>query len=136
MPITSLPNRESGQQCYIMVGPQIKYEPAWQSPEKKQLLKKTGVNDCLSSATAGLNSNSIAKVRQSKNMQYKASKERAQSGALLLEDVGLVCRSGNIRSISSVHNRKRNQRMLTERDLARLQSQKELESREQQLKPR
>ena len=130
MPIGSLPRRESGQQCYIMIGPQIKYEPAWQSPSKKAMLKKTGVNDCLSSATAGLNSNSIAKVRQSKNMQYKASKERAQSGALMMEDVGLCSRTGNIRSISSVHTRRRNQRMLTDRDLARLQSQKEFESKE------
>ena len=73
MPITSLPRRESGQQCYIMVGSQIKYEPAWQSPGRKKTLLKTGVDDCLSSATAGLNDISMSKVRSSKNTNLKKS---------------------------------------------------------------
>ena len=54
MGISALPNRESGQQCYIMVGDQIKYEPVWQLSSKKKALKATAVNDCLSSVTAGL----------------------------------------------------------------------------------
>ena len=46
-----------------MIGPQIKYEPCWQSMDKKSLLKHTGVNDCLSSATAGLTYSSMTKVK-------------------------------------------------------------------------
>ena len=37
-PITALPKRESGQQCYLMFGDQIKYEPAWQTGSKKKIL--------------------------------------------------------------------------------------------------
>ena len=62
MPISALPQRESGQQCYIMIGDQIKYEPAWHMTNKKKLLKSTAVNDCLSSVTAGLNKSSMTTV--------------------------------------------------------------------------
>ena len=66
MPISALPERESGKQCYIMYGDQIKYEPAWQMGSRKLLLKDTAVNDCLSSANAGLRENSITKVKKTK----------------------------------------------------------------------
>ena len=66
MPISALPSRESGQQCYIMVGDQIKYEPVWQKSEAKAMLKITGVNECLSSATAGLTQKSMNKVKTAK----------------------------------------------------------------------
>ena len=65
MPITHLPSRESGKQFYIMVGDQIKYEPAW-LPRKsvgQDTLKTSKVNDCLRSATAGLNTESLERVK-------------------------------------------------------------------------
>ena len=68
MPITSLPKREAGKQCYVMVGSQIKYEPIWQSARCKSLLRKVGIDDkeCLASATAGLRGSSIAKASKEK----------------------------------------------------------------------
>ena len=59
MPMTALPHKESGQQCYIMVGDQIKYEPAWQKRCKRQMLSKLAVNDCLTSMTAGMKNRAI-----------------------------------------------------------------------------
>jgi len=58
------------------------------------LLKQTGVNDCLSSATAGLPESSILKVKSVKATQYLVSLAQADSGALQPEDVGL-CRRGS-----------------------------------------
>ena len=49
-----------------MIGDQIKFEPAWCTQKQKQLLKDTDVNDCLSSAAAGLNRHSITRVRKIK----------------------------------------------------------------------
>ena len=56
-----------------MVGDQIKYEPIWNLSSKKRALKATAVNDCLSSVTAGLTSQSIHTVQRRKSEQYLAS---------------------------------------------------------------
>ena len=90
MGLSALPAREAGQQCYIMCGDQIKYEPVWQSNMKKKQLKNTAVNDCLSSMTAGLTEKSICKATKSKREQFLISQKRASSGALQPEDVGLT----------------------------------------------
>ena len=66
------------------------------------MLKHMGVNDCLSSATAGLTTDSITKIKKHKNVSYTASKQRATSGALRMQDVGLCTSTGNhIRSSNS-----------------------------------
>ena len=65
-----------------MVGDQIKYEPAWQGTEKKLKLKQTAVNDCLSSATAGLNVESLSHIKKSKKEHFIMSQSSALSGAL------------------------------------------------------
>ena len=49
-----------------MVGDQIKYEPIWQLSSKKKVLKQMAVNDCLSSATAGLNDKSMDQIKKVK----------------------------------------------------------------------
>ena len=56
------------------------------------------VNDCLSSATAGLNSSSIDRAKRSKREQYLLNQSRASSGALQLEDVGMRSRKSHSRS--------------------------------------
>ena len=108
MPASKLPHRESGYQCYIMIGDQIKYEPSWQNPSRKQLLKEAGINDCLSSAMAGLRHSSLNKVNKTKREQYHLNKMRACSGALQVEDVGLSMRSGKVRSVSRGNFHSRN----------------------------
>ena len=80
-----------------MVGDQVKYEPVWQMPDKKRILKDTAVNDCLSSATAGLNSSSLDRIKKSKREQFAANQSKVSSGALHIEDVGLVERAGKIK---------------------------------------
>ena len=61
------------------------------------MLKQTAVNDCLSSATAGLNVQSMSSVRKTKREHYQANLSRASTGALQPEDVGLPIRGGNSR---------------------------------------
>ena len=56
-----------------MVGDQIKYEPIWQLSAQKKSLKQMAVNDCLSSATAGLNSESMSQVKKVKREHYIAN---------------------------------------------------------------
>jgi len=95
-----------------MYGDAIKYEPIWQSREKKLLLKHTGVNDCLKSATAGLTQKSISKVKNAKRQNLQTTQSRASSGALHMEDVGLMSRhSGKIRSASRSNTRRRQEEM-------------------------
>lgn len=57
-----LDEEESKKPCYIMVGQQIKYEPAWvQDHHKKanfdhrKFLEETNVNNCIKSVTQSLN---------------------------------------------------------------------------------
>lgn len=55
------------------------------------------VNDCLSSATAGLNNESLNQIRKTKREHYMTNQSRASSGALQPEDVGLMTRGGKNR---------------------------------------
>ena len=71
-----------------MVGNQIKYEPAWNHIGKKEVLKHTAVNDCLSS-TAGLTEHSMGRVKKSKREQKLATMSRVSAGDLGPEQVGL-----------------------------------------------
>ena len=49
-----------------MVGQQIKYEPAWlpKNSQAEVTLKHSNVTDCLRSATAGLNEESLERVKK------------------------------------------------------------------------
>lgn len=71
-----------------MVGDAIKYEPAWNHIAKKDVLKHTAVNDCLSS-TAGLTQHSMGRVKKNKRDQKLATMSRVSAGDLGPEEVGL-----------------------------------------------
>ena len=96
MELSVLPKREAGQQCYIMVGDAIKYEPVWQAPSTKQVLGKTAVNDNLTSVTAGLNVKSMTMIREAKRKQLMENTQKISTGALMAEDVGLQGRVGGM----------------------------------------
>ena len=55
------------------------------------------VNDCLSSATAGLNEKSMDQIQKLKREHMITNQSRASSGALSPEDVGLVSKGGRNR---------------------------------------
>lgn len=60
-----LPKTETGKQQYIMVGSQIKYEPAW-IPDKptKMMLKDLKTDECLKSSTASFSKKCLKNVRK------------------------------------------------------------------------
>ena len=81
MPMSMVPNRGQGQQCYIMVGDMISYEPAWDSPKKKKLLLDAGVGNSIGNlkdsiggaTTAGLGDKSLIQIKKSKRSQKKGN---------------------------------------------------------------
>ena len=63
MPFTHLKMNEVGQQAYIMVGDQIKFEPAWiLSKDVKDQVKDVRAVDALASVSGGLNDSSVQKI--------------------------------------------------------------------------
>ena len=50
-----LDDEESKKQCYIMVGQQIKFEPAWVTGKHKAFLEEANLGDCRRSATQTMN---------------------------------------------------------------------------------
>ena len=81
MPIQHYPMAESGKQYYIMIGDQIKYEPAWVAPKSraKKSLNQTNASDCLKSVTAGLNTKSLSRLQ--KNLELQRQNSRSQQSA-------------------------------------------------------
>ena len=61
--LTLLDKEESKKQCYVMVGQQIKYEPAWASGEHKKFLNETSVSECKKSVTQSLSKMNIDKAQ-------------------------------------------------------------------------
>ena len=86
-----------------MVGNQIKYEPAWNHIAKKEVLKHTAVNDCLSS-TAGLTEHSMGRVKKNKREQKLATMSRVSAGDLGPEEVGLKRRFSSEFKMKGISN--------------------------------
>ena len=66
------------------------------------MLKQTAVNDCLSSATAGLNEKSMDQIKKLKREHMMSNQSRASSGALSPEDVGLIVARGGRNRFSGI----------------------------------
>ena len=47
----NLDEEESKKQAYIMIGHQVKYEPAWESSNNKQFIDNTMAGNCIKSTT-------------------------------------------------------------------------------------
>ena len=74
MPMSMVPNRGQGQQCYIMVGDSVSHEPAWDSPTKRKLLLDAGLGNSIGNLKDDIGGATTAAFRDQSLIQIKKSR--------------------------------------------------------------